>query len=77
MKWLLVFFVGMVSEQEANLYGFPDLLFRSEKECKIFVYNFYQELQLTLNYEYDTFGVQYPPICITQEQFYKIVGKST
>lgn len=77
MKWVLVFFIGMANDQNVNLYGFPNLPFDSEQECRMLIYNFYSELQLKVNREYNTVGIQYPPLCITQEQFYEIAGKPT
>ena len=75
MKWVLVFFISITPEtDDVTLYGFPNLPFDSKQECQTLVRTYYPLLQAKVNYEYNTQGVEYPALCITQQQFYEAAG---
>jgi len=77
VKWILVFFIGIASDDHVDLYAFPDTPFNSEYECRSLVYNFYSELQAKVNKEQGTEGVEYPPMCINEKQWFEVYGNPT
>lgn len=75
MKWILVFFIATVpGTDEVDLYAFPNTPFNSQEECRALVYNFYEELQKKVNREQNTVGVEYPPMCVSEDKFQKVFG---
>lgn len=77
MKWILIFFIGMASDEYVNLYAFPDSPFDSEFECKAIIYTYYSQLQIKVNQSQGTEGVEYPPLCITEKQWFDVYGNPT
>jgi len=75
LKWILVFFIATVpGTDEVDLYAFPNVPFDSQEECRNLVFNFYEELQKKVNREQNTVGVEYPPMCVSEDKFYKAFG---
>lgn len=78
MKWILVFFIATVPETDSvDLYAFPELPFDSERNCRELVQNFYWEFQDKVNKGQGTKDMQYPPLCIKESDFYKLIGNPT
>lgn len=78
MKWVLVFFIATVPDTDSvDLYAFPEIPFSSETECRIMVQSFYWQFQQRVNDGQKTVGVEYPPLCIKESDFYKLTGNPT
>ena len=78
MKWILVFFISPIAgTDDVTLHAFPEQPFDSKQQCQFVTRQIWDELQLKLNKKYETEGVEYPPMCVTERQLQEVTGKPT